>query len=565
MAKSTSRPTPESVPPRHHARFGRVTKAALVIFIGGALVRWVGWPLWQEMEHRRALVALEQVYNHIGVGAWKEASECLKTASRGLPPDDVNFLRALAAFLDKAQVDPVLLRSTLLRLKELGHWQNGDSLSLAWTTYHSGNLLAAANAFDLLPAEMKSSKEGRRLAVALAESQGFPPPVWAESEVEKLIRIQTSGMTEMQGSAVHRLWELARGETAESLHAIAYLASMKTLSTTEARILVKLAENHPAESLHERLAAYSGLMRASPDSRRKTLAGLVDLCRSGSRDDLRVFVEWLALEGESDVIRTLLTKDTLFTDAALFTAFAQSLIFSGHWQELRLLLTEAVYLPPVSTGRVQLWLAEVASHEDPGGTAVENHLKTCLELESTGNQRTLLAAGKLAEKLNLNDLALDAYDKLAQSNQSRPLVFIERAAELAATQGMTDRLVGYMRSLCKLRPESQAYRLRLRYLERLQGMNLEFIPPEKGGMPEVEAQIRLIQALAAYRMQDALRLKDLLIEVKTRETYLTHGQKAVLAGMLAADGQVASGFQLAEKLQRSLLLPEEQRFLDMAL
>lgn len=565
MAKSTSRPTPESVPPRHHARFGRVTKTALVIFIGGGLLRWVGWPLWQEVAHRRALVALEQVHNHLGTGAWKEASECLKTASLGLPPDDVNFLRALAAFLDKTQVNPVLLRSTLLRLKELGHWQNGDSLSLAWTTYHSGNLLAAANAFDLLPEDMKSTKEGRRLAVALAEAQGFPPPRWAESEVEKLIRTHTSGMTEMQGSAGQRLWELAQGDTAEALHAIAYLASLKTLSATEATGLVKLAENHPAAALYERLAAYSGLMRTTPDSRRKTLANLMDRCRSGSRDDLRIFVEWLALEGESDVIRTLLTKDTLFTDAALFTAFAQSLSISNQWQELRLLLTENIYLPPVSAGRVQLWLAEVASHEDPGGTALEKHLKACLELETTGNQRTLLAAGRLAEKLGMSDLALDAYDKLAHSNHNRPLVFIERAAELAAAQGMTDRLVGYLRSLCKLRPESQAYRLRLRYLEVLQGMQLEFIPPEKGSTPEVEAQIRLIQALAAYRMQDALRLKDLLIEVKTRETYLTHGQKAVLAGMLAADGQVAAGFQLAEKLQRSLLLPEEQRFLGLAL
>ena len=80
-----------------------------------------------------------------------------------------------------------------------------------------------------------------------------------------------------------------------------------------------------------------------------------------------------------------------------------------------------------------------------------------------------------------------------------------------------------------------------------------------------EAPIRLIQALAAYRMQDAARLKDLLAEVIPREDFLTHGQKAVLAGLLAADGQVAAGFQVAEKLRRSLLLPEEQRFLDMAL
>lgn len=565
MAQSTSRPAPEPVPFRKRARFGRVTKTALVIIVGSALVRWVGWPVWQEVARRRALVALEEAHEHIGTGSWKEASECLKTASRGLPPDDVAFLRAVAAFLDKTQGDPALLRSTLLRLKEMGHWQSGDSLSLAWTTYHSGNLLAAANAFDLLPEDLKTSKEGRRLAAALSEAQGFPPPVWAESEVEKLIRTHTSGMTEMQGAALQRLWEVSREETAEALHAIAYLAGLKTLSATEAGVLVKRAETHPAASLHERLAAYSGLMRAVPDTRHKTLTGLVDLCRSGSREDMRVFVEWLALEGESVLIRTLLTKGALFTDAALFAAYAQSLVLSGHWQELRLLLTEDEYLPPVSAGRVQLWLAEVASHENTGGAAIEKHLKTCLELESTGNRRTMLAAGMLAEKLGLADLALDAYDKLADSNHSRPLVFIERAAELAAAQGMTERLIGYTRSLYKLRPDNHAYRLRLRYLEVLQGIHLEFADSEKAGAPVEEAPIRLIQALAAYRMQDAARLKDLLAEVIPREDFLTHGQKAVLAGLLAADGQVAAGFQVAEKLRRSLLLPEEQRFLDMAL
>lgn len=533
--------------------------------MGGTLIRMIGWPLWQEVARRRALVALEQAHAHIGTGSWKEASECLKTASHGLPPDDVKFLRALAAFLDKTQGDPLLLKSTLLRLKELGHWQSGDSLSLAWTTYHSGNLLAAANAFDLLPEDMKTSKEGRRLAAALSEAQGFPPPVWVETEVEKLVRSHISGMTELQGTALQRLWELSSTDTEEALHAIAYLASLKTLSSTEAGELVKRAEAHPAASLHERLAACSGLMRTTPDVRRKTLEGLVDLCRSGSRDEMRVFVEWLALEGESDLIRSLLTKDVLFTDAALFTAYAQSLTFSERWKELRMLLTEAEYLPPVSAGRVQLWLAETASHEDPGGTAVEKHLKTCLELESVGNQRTLLAAGKLAENLGLSDLALDAYDKLAHSNQSRPLVFLERSAELAAAQGMTERLVGYSRSLCKLRPENHAYRLRLQYLEALQGMNLELSPSEKAGVPVEEAPMHLIQALAAYRMRDQARLKGQLAEVKPLENFLGYGQKAVLAGLLAANGQIAAGFQVAEKLSRRLLLPEEQRFLDMAL
>ncbi|MEQ1751447.1 MAG: hypothetical protein ABL974_18630, partial [Prosthecobacter sp.] len=66
-------------------------------------------------------------------------------------------------------------------------------------------------------------------------------------------------------------------------------------------------------------------------------------------------------------------------------------------------------------------------------------------------------------------------------------------------------------------------------------------------------------------LRDLSRLKEMLAEVQSRESFLTHGQKAVLAGLLAADGQMGAGFQIAETLHRSLLLPEEQLFLDKAL
>ncbi len=557
--------TPMPVPSRKRARFGRVTKTAVVIIVGGVMVRWAGWPLWQEMSRRRALAALEEARVHIESSSWKNAGDCLSAASRGLPPDDVDFLRVLALFLDKTQGNPALLRSTLLHLKELGQWQSGDSLSLAWTTYHSGNLLAAADAFEILPAEVKAGREGRKLATALAEAQGFPTPEWAESDVEKLIRTHSTGMMEMQSTALRRLWDLTREDGAEALHAIAYLSSLKTLSAAEADTLVERAEAHPSNCLHERLAARSGLMRADPDRRRETLAMLVDRCRNVSRDEQRVFVEWLALEGESTLIRAMLTDETLFADAALFSAYAQSLGVSGCWKDLRLLLTEAQFLPPVSAGRVQLWLAECASHEDPGSSTAEKHLKAYLEVETNGNQRTLLSAAKLAETLGLTDLALSAYDSLAGSHKTRPLVFVEHAAELAASQGMTLRLVGLTRQLCKLRPESHAYRLRLNYLELLLGMNLEFPQIPSAITSEEEPAVWLIHALAAHRLRDSAQVRSLLVNAKGHEASLTQGQKAVLAGLLATDGQAAAAFQIAETLHRSLLLPEERRFLEMAL
>ena len=496
---------------------------------------------------------------------WKQAGDAL-TAAIPLMPDHPEMLRVLVEFLQQSKSNPLLLRDALLRLKEQGKALPDDAVRLARALFDAREIRAARTAFGALAPSQRASAPAQKLEedMLLAEGHGVSHNSLLTPEVRLTISESSNTFPDIQKAALARLWELTRRDDTSSLQAINYLSCLESLTASEVEDLVARIDAHPYRSLSARLGVYSGLIRVLPQRRRAVLESLMSDYRNAVIADLKVFLQWLALEGEAEMLRSLVTTDSLYQDAAIFTTYAQSLVFSGHWVELRLLLTDDRYQPPVSVGRVQLWLAEVASHEDSGGAAAEKHLKACLEIESAGNQQTLLEAGKLAEKLSLPDLALAVYDKLADSNQKNPLVFIEHAAEVAAAQGMTVRLVGYTRSLCKLRPESQPHQLRLRYLELLQGMNLEIAPSGKADTPADEAAMRLIQALAAYRLRDLSQLKKWLADVQSCESFLTHGQKAVLAGLLAADGQMGTGFQIVEALHRSLLLPEEQIFLDMA-
>lgn len=76
--------------------------------------------------------------------------------------------------------------------------------------------------------------------------------------------------------------------------------------------------------------------------------------------------------------------------------------------------------------------------------------------------------------------------------------------------------------------------------------------------------IAFLRALAAYRQGRVDEIGAALAQVKTVDTF-PPGARAVFAGLLAVSGNAASAYQVAEKVPSTLLLPEERRFLALAL
>jgi hypothetical protein len=68
--------------------------------------------------------------------------------------------------------------------------------------------------------------------------------------------------------------------------------------------------------------------------------------------------------------------------------------------------------------------------------------------------------------------------------------------------------------------------------------------------------------MAAYRLRQPLALPAALKSAETSSWPV--GQRAVLAALIAASGDQAAAFRLAERIPASLLLPEEARLLALA-
>jgi hypothetical protein len=159
--------------------------------------------------------------------------------------------------------------------------------------------------------------------------------------------------------------------------------------------------------------------------------------------------------------------------------------------------------------------------------------------------RNAMRIADTAARLNQPAFAVDCYETLIT------------AAQLRLARQLSDLTPGH---------EDNAYRAH--YFALLTpAADLEAITPrlqaENDLTPAQTARRRLLWAMLAHRRsQPALIAKELHgIE---QATIWIAGERAVLAGLLAASGETARAFALAEKVPASLLLPEEAALLKLA-
>lgn len=398
-----------------------------------------------------------------------------------------------------------------------------------------------------------------------------------QAALKKSMEDKGSSFPEVRQKARAQLWEIAERTDAVALEAISALAADPSFLPAEADNLLEVVEKHPLATLATRLQVVSAFARSQPDQAQAIYKKEVERFQREGAGKLEEIAFWLMKERQHDMIFRLVPVKLALKSRELYPILMQTMSQAGRWNELRDLLT----MPnaPVPQSLVDLALAEVEARFQPDLREARRLLEGTVKAAATeGNLPTLQTAAELAAKLNLPEIAADAYlqagMKAATGATTEEAVrWLQNCAEAALMAKNTAILLEASRKLQELSPASAVFADRLAYLRLILGVEMETVNlASKLEENSVRAMFTiaiervppsLLQALAAYRLGDPEAVKTHLASLPDASS-LPAGQRAVTAGLLALAGRPDRAFQIAEKVPDALLLSEELAFLKHA-
>lgn len=560
---------------------GRITPLnwGLLIVFGLFVVAMIyGAPIVRWCKGRYAASLAAKSVEMMDREEWMAAAETLRDARtmRGSEPE---VMRAQARFLAGTRMDPGLLAQTLEQLIEMGEEEPGDRFEIVRVRLSQGETAKAKAMFESIPEVERKSPEGLKLLAALQVVEGRPST--ASQTIREAFdsdeQDQKSGLRlallnsqntfpEIQKQAQEKLWEYARQGDEVGMEALGYLVNRKDLSLEEAETLLGLVENHPEAGEKHRYVALSAVMRLAPERREDIFERELALHEGRGVDDLIPVLSWLAREKQHTRIRRLVPPEVAAKSRQVFPIVVQSLIEDERWADLKALLTEKTDLP-VPKPVVDLWLAEAFSHLEPDMIQAAQRLRAAFEAAvREENENLMVASARLADRIQLRDLALEIYDKLAAENPRMKAPLMAKALEQGREKKDAEVMLGAARRLHQARPENREQEDQLNFLRLVTGEEIELV--DLSGAQRAESGLEsdraaLLAALMAYRLWLPREMMESLERVKDPGS-LDAGWRAVYAGLMAEGDRPAKAFEVAERVPEQLLIDEELHFLEMA-
>lgn len=499
--------------------------------------------------------------------------------ARRWAPEDVEVIKVAVEFLKTTHSDPATLAqqlkllSTKQALTEEQEALLGESLLAARKTAearavyermeNSGKKGTAR--LDLLSKLLSAEGHAEEAAEISRRSMRSQAETSPEARLKRAIEDRRHAFPEVRRAAYAELWEMAAQDTQVAMQAILQLSSDPELSLGEARQLQEMVDKHPHRSLSSHLAIVTALIRLQPDQREAILDAETARFKEEKEGNLTDFARWLAEQGQHTRLLKLLPQDIAIRSRDLYSIMADALVAEGRWKDLHEMLTS--HRPPVSAALAGVWLAEVESHLQPDLKETIRLLQNSIEVAKKDvNPAPLIAAGVVAEKLNLLDVAVEAYRAAAFDDTDGSIKLLQKAADLAQMQKVSTTILAIAYRLRELRPTSVAFAERCTYLRLVLGIDMELAKVQTGTAAATEdvtfkqGQTELLHALAAYRFGDKQKLAASL-KALGELSRLSPGQRAVAAGLLALSGSNERAYQIAERVPERLLLDEERQFL----
>jgi hypothetical protein len=381
-----------------------------------------------------------------------------------------------------------------------------------------------------------------------------------------------SAFPEIQQQAWRELWDLCQLPPPVGIAAARAILRDHRLTAEDAQRLLPIVETHPHSDLSVRLDVISALIRFFPERREELITAELARFEKEKKGTLIEIAAWLASLREHARLLEIIPPNLASTSRPLYTAIVKALVGQGRWKELKTMLKER--RPPVSNTLATLWLADAESHLQADSTESRRLLSYAITAAiNNGELEELELAGAFAERLEMHDLSIQAYEGLMKSLPSRQNELLKKLRGLALLTSSTSLLLDVTRQLKELNPSTPRYADEHCYFRLLLGRDMETVEISSlkrvadilssASSTEGRIPVSLLEAMEAFRFGDKSAVSRHVARLPLAEG-MTAGQRAVLSGLLATTGKPAEAYQIAEKVPEALLLEEEMAFLKLA-
>ncbi len=574
---------PDSPPPTFlvwiASKFGMAALTTIVVALTGLalLVLFKGRSIMSAYHSRQARAIAEEANLLIKGERYEPAARLLQDGLRR-HPDETVLLRSVAELCAKGENDPLTAMSFIQRVLGRPDANDGDRRRLAELLLQGGDVGEARRIYGELPPAEQTGRRGLELLSQITRLSGnhseadqilrralSQDPNDLEARLRLAIMDDQAKIGNSQSVTSPAIWETARRGGEVAMQAIQYLATKDGLTPGEARDLKALAESQPNLSEPLRYAVLTAYLHLLPQERTAVIEAETERTRERGVQDRFDFLRWLGTQGQYQRVLDLVPAESITRDAEVFLVYVDALSAAGRWKELLSLLQNRK--PPVTAATAHVIIATCYGKLQPDMVEARRELSSAI-IAGKNEVPVLIRAAKLAEGMNSFDLAVQAYQVLADASPSRRIACLEKIAELQRGDLNVDGLLGALKQLHELRPRNRIYADRLNYLRLVSGMEMEIAYEDLVGFQKAAASQAetpefpgsVLRALATWRFGSQ---EDLVNEIKTLPdpAGLAPGVRAVVAGFLSMSGRDTEGFRVAEKVPRASLLEGERLFL----
>lgn len=515
--------------------------------------------------------------------AAREVGDALRSA-----PDDPQVLRISAEFLRKTNGDPEMARFFLQKLQDSHQATSEDSIHLGEALIMSGDVPRARKVYNDLPTAEKQKRKGLELLAKILDDEGQKPLAMSTlrqslltepDNPECILRLAMLDLdqpfNETRRQAQETIWKLAQKQDETALQAIGFLATSKDIAAGEASELVKTVNAHPKAEDRHRYVVLSAYMRLFPTRRNEVLDAECAKQKGKDIDALVHLLHWLTEERQPERILGLVPKSLVLKSADAFPAYAEALLATGKWADLKSIIV-GTPPPPLSQANAHAYLAACYVRLEPDLLQAKQEIDNAYRAASkAGEHGVMLRCAQLAETHGLWDLAARGYEAIGAKNARARVNMLTKVYEMASLAKDGAKMLDAASRISATRPESWAFKARADYLRLVLGSGFEtacdsVLTTNAAGnaatrAPESASYLAVLRGLAFYRMGDIPHIKAELDTVSEPES-LPPGLRAVLAGLIKiSNGDAAAAFKIAEAVPSSILLKEEEHFLKLAL
>ena len=501
-------------------------------------------------------------------------------------PQDADVLRHAARACDALANGAHEAVTFWRRLCEGGSATWDDRISLAAALIRAADVPNARRVLAEIPAAERGSLRYVELQAKLMENEGREKDAlmalreaWRSHPDDPACQLKlaqldmNSPFGPIRQKAVDVLWDLARNNPQLAASSLRAIASASQLSLADVKNIREVLAKDEHIDARDRLAILGACLRKFPHLASEFVAAESPRVAGRDPEDCVEFYEWLARLGDADRILHDLAvpgsaspklKPVVMKSRDLFLAFGDALIARSKWQEFSDMLQSGNL--PVSTTDAEL-MRSMCAKQLQGGGEVDSHLGAALSAAKlTHDPVQMERVVDAAERLERPALAVEACKALLNENPASRVSVLKRVFRLQQNVRDGNGMLETADELVSAAPALTMFADLSIYLRLLTGRDLEAAMQQVRSTAQndpVSDLRRLSMALAALQSGDLKQAALILPRIEMAK--LPAGARAVYAALTVKAGAGNADFAEIAKMQKALLLDEEQWFLDAAL